>query len=163
MSDVRAEVDAFLAARKDLVGEAAWHYDGHLPPLLRQLVEIDGTVLGELDVRWISERPSPVFKIRLAYRSSDVWRLDHNPAAHAVARKRKRGFPPIIQGAHYHAWADNREYATPARLPQQLFHMRPFPPGGVKLRNFDDIYRWFCSEVNIAVREVPMLPISGLL
>jgi hypothetical protein len=91
-----------------------------------------------------------------------IWRMDFDPTeTHLNPRtpRRRETDPPrsLISGPHYHAWEDNRRFATMTSLPPKLRNARILPE---RLRSFDEAFRWFCAETNIAVSydDIPELP-----
>lgn len=78
-----------------------------------------------------------------------IWRLDFDPPY-----KRHRNPPGygeemgafVVSGPSYHAWADNREFASPTRLPPRLRCARNLPS---QIRSLRQAFPWFCDQANI--------------
>ena len=160
-TDVREVVDRMLAADKVLVGEADW---GPLRGDKRTLrwrkpCAIGGEVT-EMEVEVIAypDEGESKFRIVLIYQKA-VWRLDHVlNESHVNSLNRPDHLPSSpINDYHYHAWSDNRRFATTMALPSLLKNANILP---VNIRGFETAFRWFCGETKITVAslDVPLLP-----
>lgn len=159
--DVREVVDRLLAAEKLLVGEARWEApDGDRRCLRwRKPCSILGEVTDmELEVIAYPEEGAAKFRIVLIYQKA-VWRLDYVPGeGHVNSANRPAELPPgPIDDHHYHAWSDNRRFATAATLPNWLKNASVLPSN---VRGFETAFRWFCGQTNIKVAslDMPILP-----
>jgi hypothetical protein len=58
---------------------------------------------------------------------------------------------------HYHAWEDNRRFATRVSLPERLENARILD---ANLKTYDNTFRWFCGQTKIDISNfgVPDLP-----
>lgn len=165
MSDVRTEVDGFLAATKSLTGTGNWiacARDGERR-LSRPLM-IAGEV-SDLTLTVIAyPRSSDLkFRIVLTYRRA-IWRIDYAfGEIHVNPRSGYAHLPksPIRQ-PHYHSWIDNRVFATANSLPARLKNANVLPDN---IRTFPNAFRWFCGETNIMLGsdDMPELPKSDRL
>lgn len=150
-----------LAADKILVGEAHW---GALRGDKRALrwrkpCAIVGEVTEmELEVIAYPDDGELKFRIVLIYQKA-IWRLDYvKDEAHVNSLNKPDDLPNgPINNYHYHAWSDNRRFATMMALPSYLKNANVLPRN---VRGFDTAFRWFCGETNVTVSslEVPILP-----
>lgn len=159
--DVRQIVDRLLAADKTLVGEARFQplQGQQRQQRWRKPCAIQGEVTPvELEVQAYPESPTLKFRIILLYQKS-VWRLDFaTNEGHLNHLNRPTDLEPgPIDEPHYHAWSDNRRFATKTSLPTNLANARRLP---ANVRTFENAFRWFCGETHITVPalELPSLP-----
>lgn len=156
-ADIRDLVDQFLGIEKDVEGDPRWaQYDGSGEFRLRMPLSHKGQSLrGSLEIQAYPDAPEKGFSIGL-YVPQCVWRLDHRD--HAV-HTNPPGFEPQlgnpIHGPHVHRWTDNRAAATSRTLPDRLPCATPFDQP--RTRQFDQILRWACAELNIAQGPLGMI------
>lgn len=148
--DIREIVDRLLDATKRLVGEGEWRPDRDDVQRLTRVVECGGELAAELTVKAYARRPQPCFRIVLTM-SRAIWRVDfvaNEPHVNPRLNRYTEVSPPrgIIRGPHYHAWSDNRRFATAASLPRDLRLARFIPD---RIRTFEQAFRWFCHETGI--------------
>jgi hypothetical protein len=164
--DIREVVDRLLEAEKRLTGIGEWREER--PGVFRftRAVEFGGEVAAELTIKAYPRRPQPFFRIVLAM-SRAIWRVGFAPnEAHVNPRLNRFTdvSPPrgIIEGPHYHAWVDNRRFATGTSLPASLKLARFLPD---RNRSFEQTLRWFCHEVGIEIgpEDVIVLPARDTL
>lgn len=158
--DVRQVVDAMLAAPKTLAGVADWrtHY-GETKARWRKPCLFQGEVTQfEVEVQAYPLSEDLKFRIILIF-GKVIWRLDFcNTDGHVNSLNRPTELPPgPIHDPHYHAWVDNRRFATKVSLPSELDNANILP---ANVRSFESAFRWFCGETNIVVPtlEMPQLP-----
>lgn len=160
--DIRQIVDGLLEAEKHLAGEGAWQNDRDGVKRFNRAVEHQGEITAlELVVKAYPRRVQPCFRILLTMGRA-IWRVDFDALeTHMNPRnaRRKEVDPPlgIIKGPHYHAWADNRRFATMGSLPQKLRNARFMPD---RIRSYEQAFRWFCAETSITIGndDIPELP-----
>jgi hypothetical protein len=159
--DIRQIVDGLLGAEKRLVGHGEWQTLREGESRFTRAIEHGGEVAAELVAKAYPRRPQPCFRILLTMGRA-LWRIDFvSTETHLNPRKqnRKEADPPagIIKGPHYHAWSDNRRFATMSSLPQKLRNARIMPD---RIRSFESAFRWFCNETNIILDsgDIPELP-----
>jgi hypothetical protein len=150
-------IDEMLAAPKEIGGEPVWQQHRYRQDDLARLkapVLINGTS-SEVDLVitvYPLQGPSR-FRI-LLNAPKCVWRVDHVDDEHHVnSLLRPTDLAEYeFTAPHYHAWEDNRDFATFGSLPDELPNARV-----MSASSFDSTLRWFCSKVNIAQ------PPSGLI
>lgn len=164
-SDIRLLVDALLATDKQPIGQAVWvaeHREGDqrlLYPLL-----VDGEVSdATLTLIAYPRNPSLRFRLVLSYGRA-IWRLDFTDDEehyNSFNRPSDLELGPF-QVPHYHAWPDNRRFATATSLPDRLENARILD---ANLRTFDNTFRWFCGQTRIDISDsgVPSLPTTDRL
>ena len=159
--DIRQLVDGLIEAEKQLAGEGEWRSDRDGVYRFTRAVECRGEIAAELVVKAYPRRPQPCFRLILTMGRA-VWRVDFvQSETHLNPRnaRRRETDPPraIIKGPHYHAWADNRGFATMGSLPAKLRNARFMPE---RVRSYDQAFRWFCAETNIEIGsdDIPDLP-----
>jgi len=149
-------VEKVPAGRADWVDE---HREGDMRMLFPLLV--DGEV-SDANLQIIAYPRSRIlrFRINLLYGRA-IWRLDYVDDEEHVNSFNKPD--DLILGPfmrpHYHAWVDNRRFATKRSLPDRLENARILE---ANLQTFPNAFRWFCGEtkINIAEFDVPELPTS---
>lgn len=158
--DVRKLADAILTKPKALVGIGEWQGEQAGCKRFTREVECEGEIVASICVKSWPNRPQPCFRISLIFMGIAIWRvdfLDWDPA-HVNPDGGKDGLPsgPISE-PHYHAWTDNRRFATQNSLPKKLKNARLMPNS---VRNFDNAFRWFCgqTEIEIGRDDLPNLP-----
>jgi hypothetical protein len=160
--DIREIVDRLLDAEKALAGEGRWTSDREGQHRFTRAIECEGEITAaELVIKAYPRRPQPCFRILLTMTRA-IWRLDFVlTETHLNPRlpRRKETDPPtgLVKGPHYHAWADNRRFATTSSLPHKLRNARIVPE---RVRSYDQAFRWFCAETNIEIGydDIPDLP-----
>lgn len=162
-SDVRVLVDGFLQARKSLAGIPAWVEDLDRGTWRwTRAIEIDGELRGLTLLVKAYPQENPL-KFRIMINATRcVWRLDVANDQHVNPLSAPAHAGLVIVEPHYHAWADNRIFATANSLPSKLKNARIFPD---KSEDFAAMFRWFCAQTAIVVgtSDVPILPQSGKL
>ena len=159
---VAAQVDAILAADKELFGEPFWR-DGNR---IGEEARLDWPVLvaGEsanckLCVTAYPNIPQLRFTITLNWEDRNIWRLDHEVPDRPEINPILRGHELSglsIKGPHIHAWADNRHAATFSSVPDPMLWKRPLPEN---VKGWDSAFRWFLGVTNVAQpRSIPALP-----
>jgi hypothetical protein len=148
--DIREVVDKLLEAEKRLAGFGDWREEREDVQRFTRAVECGGELVAELVIKAYPRKPQPHFRIILAMARA-VWRVDHVASERHINPRLNRFTdvsPPrgIIDGPHYHAWADNRRFATRTSLPATLKLARFMPE---RIRTFEQTFRWFCHEVGI--------------
>ncbi|HUC61190.1 MAG TPA: hypothetical protein VMF53_04475 [Alphaproteobacteria bacterium] len=162
-----AQIDALLAADKELAGVATW-VDGNNSDdkRIRWPILVGGRMsAAQLALTAYPNAADPSFTISLIQRTC-VWRLDFDPPyrthdnpidrAHLLGAAR-------VRGPHYHAWADNRHLATAASLPKTLDCARELPK---RIRQWEQAFRWFCAQTKISFEPSQLIgfpPREGLL
>jgi hypothetical protein len=160
--DIRQIVDGLLGAEKHLAGLGEWQDDRDGVKRFTRAVEQDGEITAlELVIKAYPRRTQPCFRILLTMGRA-IWRVDFDHReTHINPRlpRRSEVGPPsgLIKGPHYHAWMDNRRFATTASLPQKLKNARFMPD---RIRSYEQAFRWFCAETNIELGrgDLPELP-----
>lgn len=149
-----------LAEPKTLAGESSWRRNpGEDKMRWRKPCLLNGEVTPfELEVQAFPECQKVKFRILLIYQKV-ISRLDFTDSdGHINSHNRPTHLPAgPINEPHYHAWSDNRRFATKVSLPSELQNANVVP---VDFRSFESAFRWFCGETNIVVpaREMPLLP-----
>jgi hypothetical protein len=161
-SDIRVVVDRLLGAEKVPTGKARW-VDEHRAGDMRLLYPLlmDGEVSdANLQVIAYPRSTSLRFRLNLLYGRA-IWRLDYvDDEEHVNSFNRP---DDLVLGPftcqHYHAWADNRRFATKTSLPERLENARILE---ANLQTFSNAFRWFCGQtkINISELEIPQLPVS---
>lgn len=159
-SDVRNLVDALLASDKQLAGIGEWRTDMNGAHRYVRAVEYRGEIAAELCVKSYPRQPQLSFRLILYMMDIAIWRLDYTQDDKPHFNSHDKPLDLVlgpIQGPHYHAWGDNRRFATAHSLPKRLFNARILSE---KLRSFDNAFRWFCAETRVFVanEDVPELP-----
>lgn len=142
-------IDEFLEAPKELGGIPKWRdmgaHDQHrlVIPLF---LEGDSTGL-DLEICTYPNTEPLRFGITLRMERC-VWRLDYS---HTDVHPNSLSAPPDIAGAilvgpHYHAWEDNRHFATHNALPKRLLNGRVFSEN---IKTLEEALDWFCRKTNI--------------
>lgn len=157
--DIRLLIDGFMAAEKTLSSAVASWVPDRAGEILRfvRTVEINGEQPGiQLEVKAYPREEALKFRILLVAEKC-FWRLDFaddqqvNPlgAPHSAAI--------LIGGPHFHAWEDNRVFATAKNLPKRLQNARILP---ANIRTFNAAFWWFVDQTNIVISspDVPDLP-----
>lgn len=142
-------VDDLLRAEKVLAGVPDWHPQGHRGEhRLVMPVQIDGQGTAcDLEVNAYPNIRDLRFRIMLRMPQC-FWRVDYvDDEPHVNPFDTWSECHPSFTEPHYHSWADNRRFATHAKLPDPLQVARLLP---VEFRSFDATFRWFCAETNIA-------------
>lgn len=161
-SDIRVVVDRLLRAEKTPTGQATWadeHREGDMRLLYPLLM--DGEISDAiLQIIAYPRSRSLRFRLNLLYGRA-VWRLDYvedEEHVNSFNRPDDLIIGPFT-GPHYHAWADNRRFATKSSLPERLENARLLEDN---LQTFSNTFRWFCGQtkIDISGTEVPDLPIS---
>jgi hypothetical protein len=143
-------IDAMLATPKEMGGIPVWqpfNYGGVEEARLLIPLLIGGESTG-VDMVVTAYPHDGHRKFRMLIKAPKcVWRIDHvQGETHMNSLDRPADLREFsLTGPHYHAWADNRHFASQATLPDRLPNARLMPD-----RSFDSALRWFCSEVNIA-------------
>lgn len=138
-----------LAAPKTLGGAPAWRdMDHHGQWRLVMPVLMGGESTGlELEVCAYPNRTPLRFTIVLK-QPKNIWRLEFDPTAQHTnslnAPKETAGL--IINGPHYHKWADNTRFVTTNALPKTMRNARVLPEN---INDFEAALDWFCRETNI--------------
>jgi hypothetical protein len=156
--DIRIIVDKFLVAEKSLVGTSSWRIDQNDAHRWRVNVAVGGELSGfALEVKAYPRSDLGKFRIILTADKA-IWRLCcANDPPHVnplTGPADTRGM--IITGPHYHAWEDNRHYATARSLPDELRVARSLDG-----MSFASAFRWFCAGTGIsglASLDIPELP-----
>lgn len=154
-----AAVDAFIAARKQIVGVTTpqrWSEgraigEGELA--LKFPIEVNGEQHPSrmFIVSAYPDSEELKFVINLTYQWS-VFRLDYEiDRLHSnVNRPLGSKIPISVMGPHYHPWNENKAMIKhlnePPKLPMAL-------PLDIHIRQFDQALRWFCRETNIDLRD----------
>jgi hypothetical protein len=158
--DVRILVDKLLASPKQPVGQAFWiddHREGDQRLLYPLLVE------GEISDATLTIIAFPrikglQFRLVLSYGRA-IWRLDFVDFEEHFNSFNKPDDLELgpFTCPHYHAWIDNRRFATRTTLPVRLENARILD---ANLKSFDNTFRWFCGQTKIDIAElgVPTLP-----
>lgn len=165
VTDIRVLVDRLLQTAKVPTGHPTWaheHREGDVRLLLPLLVEGE---ISEANLQIIAypRSRSLRFRLNLLYGRA-ICRLDFvDDEEHVNSFKR----PDDLQLGpftcpHYHAWADNRVFATKTSLPERLENARILDSN---LKSFPNTFRWFCGQTKIDLSgfDIPELPASDLL
>ncbi|QEX16125.1 hypothetical protein FRZ44_14170 [Hypericibacter terrae] len=159
-------VDAFLAAPKRVAAEAAWQ-QGNRPAEFRALWPIlveDSLVGASMQATAIPNSPEPQFTITLNIPDC-VWRLDFEPSwkRHANPMWAAPALGDfVVNGPHFHAWADNSSMASLTQVPE-LLCARALP---ATVKTWKQALRWFCAETRIELAKTQMIeypPREGLI
>jgi hypothetical protein len=164
--DIRAEVDRLLAARKTLLGTGEW-----LPPnsgdgehrFVRRLAVAGSDCDMTLTIKSRPPYTNDCFRFILEYGYA-VFRVDY--VSWEIHNNQPGGPPDIdiglVEGPHYHAWADNKRLCTRISLAKEMKYARLLPRN---VRGFENAFRWFCGETNIELGpgDIPDLPGRTLL
>jgi hypothetical protein len=142
-------VDALMRAKKTLAGEPDWKEVGHrgehrlVLPLM-----IEGTVCPlDLEINGYPNIRDLRFRIMLRMPQC-VWRIDYvDDELHVNPADDWWDCGVSFTEPHYHSWEDNRRLATHSQVPDPMPVARVLPPN---LNSFDNVFRWFCEQTNIA-------------
>ena len=161
MGSFRNLIDAFMAEKKVMVGDAQWNKgprfetEGQRRSL--QTLAINGEICPVKMV--IDEYPSHVglkFSIALVCEVEVVrldygkisWHVNHHPLPEGVPFGR-------IDGPHIHSWPLNRSLFSSNLFPDALYWAVPIPQN---LKSFSNTFRWMCGEHNVECeKEIPEL------
>lgn len=151
MADV---IDSLIAVKKIPRGQPLWSREQNGEHRIKQSIEIKGEISEAVfEVQaYPTYRNPQKFKLNLLARKS-VWRVDFDFEYKGHPNPLEKSVPPeirgiVLDGTHYHSWADNRYLCTAANLPDRLLVARPMPDG---IRSFDNALRWFCGKINIVL------------
>jgi hypothetical protein len=159
--DVRNDVDLFIMSNKQVAAFPPWTVDHRYgEQICNAPLEIDGEILGKLELNAYPREPQPSYRIVLVFMGHCVCRLDFRGAdgPHYNDADRPQELPPgPIYGQHVHIWRDNRRFARYNSIPVRLPNAREMQP---TIRSFDSSLRWFCDEFSIDISgiDVPALP-----
>ncbi len=164
-TDIRVMVDRVIAVEKKPVGVATWideHREGD--KRLRYPLLIEGEVSdATLTIIAYPWHRALRFRLVLSYTRA-IWRVDYTDDEVHVNSFDKPD--DVLLGPfsdpHYHAWQDNRRFASAAMLPDRLENARLLD---ANLKTFDNAFRWFCGQTTIDITElgVPSLPTTDRL
>jgi hypothetical protein len=158
-------IDRLLAAPKALRGRPAWrNWEQHSEARIIWPILIGGEISDAEYVLTAYPRSKPVgFRLMITARAN-VFRVDFDcEQSHTNSFDRPPDlYEHVVGPRHYHAWADNRHFATAQTLPKLLLNARPLP---ARVRTFDQAQRWFCGQTNISLEpdQIVDLPPSDLL
>lgn len=164
-SDVRLLVDGLLGAEKTLTGFGQWRHDENGVHRYTRAIVHGGEIVADLCIKAYPRNPQPCFRIAMMIMEIAVWRIDYtwDDKPHINSHDRPGDIPlgPFRQ-PHYHAWTDNRRFATRNHLPRRLKNARLMPD---RIRTFEQALWWFCSEVRISATtgDMPELPKRDML
>lgn len=154
--------DSLLKADKMLAGAEAWA-EGNRPGERRLTwpVLVNGELVGVHLCITAYPASAPLrFTIGLNVPPC-IWRLDYDPPfkrhRNPLADGARLG-AYVITGPHYHAWPDNRHFATPGTLPRKLECARELPRN---IQTFHAGLRWFCGETNIKIPSGPLIDLPA--
>lgn len=144
-------VDAFLSARKTLVGADEPLIWGQTRTTegkrLRLPLLMDGEARGEslvLDV--FPDRNPPTYHLMVVIEPT-VCRVDYDPGAvHPNDVFGPISLPVQVEGPHYHSWPVNRYRFKTASYAVPLGNAVLLPKAPM---SFDNVLRWFCTDNNI--------------
>lgn len=161
-SDIRVLVDRLITSDKVPFGQARWvdeHREGDMRMLYPLLV--DGEISdANLQIIAYPRARTLRFRLNLLYGRA-IWRLDYvDDEEHVNSFNRPDGLTlGPFTGPHYHAWDDNRRFATKSALPERLENARLLE---ANLQTFPNVFRWFCGQTRIVIADfdVPELPAS---
>lgn len=161
--DVRRLMDAMLEADKTLSGTNFWKpdEDGDAQRWIG-VIEVAGELPGVTLVVKAYPR-APTLKFRIMLNSGKcIWRLDYDHDGHMNSLKSPAHAGLLLEGPHYHSWADNRRLATANSLPSRLRNARLLPQG---IKSFNSAFRWFVQETKIQISTIdtPDLPKTDTL
>ena len=154
-------IDALLRAEKALVGIPEWREGTRSADERFDWPVLVGGETAECVVAATAypQEPDLRFTITLNFRNHNIWRVDYEPSYRRETNPIVKGNPysgDMIYGPHCHPWDINRQDATPATIPRLLRWKRPLPP---QVRGWENTFRWFLGETNIAQPEtIPDLP-----
>ena len=158
-------IDRLLEAPKTLAGHPEWRdVDQHGEVRIVWPVLVAGEISeATYQLKAYPRRKPTGFRILLCAPAA-VWRLDFDcEQRHTNSLNKPSDLAEHIIGPrHYHAWSDNRHFATERSLPRYLSNARNLPP---RIRNFGQAQRWFCQQTNVRLRPEDLLdlPPSDLL
>jgi len=151
MAGVRDLIDDLLRAEKTLGGTPDWRPVGERGEF-RQLIPL--LINGVATSAHVELNAYPYIIDELRFRimilaPKCIWRVDYvTDEQHLNPLDAPAGAPAgFFAEPHYHAWEDNRQFATAAALPDRLPVARIFEP---RIRQFDATFRWFCGMTNIS-------------
>lgn len=145
---IAEDIDALIAAPKAILGEPDWQQPFATELRLIMPLAINGVSCGaDLKVTAFPLDGHSKYCVHICAPSS-IWRVDYDlGATHTNNFERPADLEEMwIDGPHYHAWRDNRRFATHGALPLHLHNARMLPEN---LRSFDSALRWFCEQTNI--------------
>ena len=140
-------VDDLLSAPKVLAGNPDWHEVGHRGEhRLVMPIQIDGQGTNvDFEVNAYPNIRDLRFRIMLRMPQC-IWRVDYvDDEPHVNPFDSWSECGESFCEPHYHSWADNRRFATHAKLPEPL----PVARILAGFRGFEATFRWFCGETNI--------------
>ena len=143
-------VDDLIAAEKEIGGHPDWQHTEYDPTELRMLMPllIDGVSSGaQIEVKSYPSITPMKFRLMLIMEKC-IFRIDFVvDETHTNSLDRPSDlYITMIRGPHYHSWYDNKRFCTQSTLPDRLKNARVVP---ADLRTFDNVFRWFCGELNI--------------
>jgi hypothetical protein len=142
-------IDGWLRAEKTLGGIPQWQDAGHhgqwrlVVPLL-----IDGVSTGlEIEICAYPNREPLRFGIVIK-QPKCIWRVEYDlTAVHVNSLNAPKDIlSTLIEGPHYHSWADNRRFVATNSLPKSMKNARKLPDS---IKSFEAAFEWFCRETNI--------------
>jgi hypothetical protein len=152
-----AALDQLMTAEKTIVGSrypGSWT-QGRLgeEQMIAFPVEINGEQSGvRLELAALPNAPEMHFRLCLIA-STCLCQLDYTDETHANSfRQEADGVPIIVTGHHYHSWRGNRRFFRGSQLPLSLHNAEPYSG---PTSSFDNILRWFCSEINALSQRWP--------
>lgn len=147
-----AEIDAFLAEEKNLLGGLpAWYDSGYAGELAAtwSIQDAAGIIRSQFRFR-CDKRDRTTPSVSLLYQSCLIWRVDlapvdvceHNPPG-ALAL----GLPAQVRGPHSHSWPFNREYVRSAGFGTLPYRAQL----AVQIRRLPQAMLWLSTEIKLTV------------
>lgn len=142
-------VDDFLAAAKEVRGVPTWRPTGHHGQhrLVCPLFVGGESVGATLDITAYPNQAELQFTINLIFERC-IWRLEHGGTEqHTNSLDAPHDLMgAVLDGPHYHSWADNRRFSTRRELPKRLHNARLTDP---EIASFEAALEWFCRQTSI--------------
>lgn len=167
MDNFRDLIDAFMAAKKSMVGEASWNkgprYETEGQQRYLQTLQINGETS---PVKLLVDKYPFQFGLKFSIGfvcQVEIVRLDYGKLVHHVNHDRLPQGVPFgrIDGPHIHSWLPNRSLFSLNHFPDELYWAVPIPQN---VKGFPNTFRWICGEHNVECgREIPDLPGDLLL
>jgi len=150
-------IEAFLTLNdKALVGMPNWVEQPRAGELMATWqIEADGVITENFEVRAlaypnVARTLQPYFKLGLFYLKTPVCRLDfqRDKTHFNQPHRRPPHVPPgMVQGEHWHDFADNKFLFEAAKMPTR-FQFAVAPPH--RITRFEQAFHWFCDTINTA-------------
>lgn len=142
-------IDDLVGAEKVLAGDPDWREVGHRGEHRVVLPLFIGGKASQLDLEINAYPNIRDLRFRIMLRLPQcVWRVDYvDDEPHVNPADDWPTCGVSFTEPHYHAWIDNRRFATHSQVPDPMPTARILP---LQLQSFEATFRWFCEQTNIA-------------